>query len=96
MSSQAAVIGSTVFDAKSSWGNRELNPALTDANGRFGRKGVALKAGVATVLLLGERPVIRKWPASRRVWIAVNFIVAGAISEAAVQNYVVCAGGRCR
>ena len=39
--SVAALAASSVLDARSSWGHRELNPLLQNSNGRFSASSVA-------------------------------------------------------
>ncbi|MCP5109676.1 MAG: hypothetical protein GY953_02450, partial [bacterium] len=41
------MVGASAVDAHSSWGRPELNPLLASGSGRFGAKGIALKAGIA-------------------------------------------------
>jgi hypothetical protein len=41
-----ALAAANVMDVQSSWGKRELNPALAGSRGEFGTKGALLKAGI--------------------------------------------------
>ena len=75
-------------DAASSYGHIETNPILASANGRFGRKGLALKVGVGAGLVVVEFLLHHKRPVFEveRAAAIVNFAVAGGFSAAAIHN----------
>lgn len=59
---EISLAGGIVADATSSWGCFESNPLLRSADGRFGAKGVAIKAGISGGGLLLAHLLHRKYP----------------------------------
>lgn len=75
----------SALDAWSSWGRLERNALLRGENGRFGAKGIAVKAGIvggiwAANEILGRRLKIRK------ALIIMNCALGGAYLGAAGYN----------
>ena len=60
--SVAALAAANIMDAQSSWGKRELNPALAGNGGAFGARGALLKAGITGGLVTLEFLVLRHGP----------------------------------
>lgn len=57
-----SLIGGIAADSLSSWGCYESNPLLRSADGRFGAKGFAIKAGISGGGLLVAHLLRRKFP----------------------------------
>lgn len=77
------------FDMHSSWGKRELNPALSDGAGRFGAKGALIKVGLQSAVMGLEYLVTRRHP-SRKTYRALsmlNFGASAGMGMMAVRNY---------
>ncbi len=85
--SLAPLFASEALDAASSYGMRELNPLLAGSNGGFGMKATAIKFGVVGALAGAEYFVVRKHPASAKLFTIVNWVTAGATTGLAVHNY---------
>ena len=83
--SVGAVIGANAIDGHSSWGQRELNPAL--GRGQFGARQAGIKAGVVVGWQVAQWLIVRRWPETRRAATIVNYGAAASISAVAVQNY---------
>jgi len=83
--SQIALLGSTGIDIASSWGLQERNPIL--GTGQFGWPQTGKAIGITVGLVLAERVIVKKFPASRRVLKWVNWAGAGAHGAAAVHNW---------
>lgn len=82
----AALVAGTAADAISSVGHRELNPILAGPDGRFGAKGISIKAGMAGGTLLFEALVIRKHRHAGRVFGVVNLGCGAAFAGIAARN----------
>jgi len=85
--SLAPLFASEALDAASSYGMRELNPLLAGSNGGFGMKATTIKFGVIGALAGAEYFVVRKHPASAKLFTIVNWATAGATTGLAVHNY---------
>ena len=64
--SLAPLIASQGLDVASSYGMRELNPALAGADGRFGARSAVLKLGVTGALVGVEYLVVKIHPGAAR------------------------------
>lgn len=86
--SLVVMVSANFADAASSYGRAESNPMLASANGRFGRKALALKVGVGAGLVVVEFLFYHKRPVFEveRAASIVNFAVAGGFSAAAIHN----------
>jgi hypothetical protein len=84
--SLAALAVAAVADVVTSYGKRELNPALRSPDGRFGRRGLAIKSLVTGSALAGQWFLVRRAPESGRYAAVANFGIAGVFSMAAVHN----------
>ena len=77
------------LDIHSSWGKHELNPALANPNGTFGRNGALLKLGFQGGLLGFEYLITRGHPRPKvfRALSILNFGVAAGTAAVAAHNY---------
>ena len=85
--SLAPLFASEALDAASSYGMRELNPLLAGSNGGFGMRATTLKFSVVGALAGAEYFVVRKRPASAKLFTIVNWVTAGATTGLAVHNF---------
>jgi len=87
--SVAALAATDVMDVQSSWGKRELNPALAGSGGAFGAKGALLKAGITGGVVALEFLVLRHGPSKRlsRALAVINFGDAGLTGVTAGKNW---------
>lgn len=85
IASLCAVAGASAFDAFSSWGKQEGNGFLASGNGTFGVKGISIKAGLFTGLLIPQYR-FRHRTEWRRRFIIENFVEAGAFGGIAAHN----------
>ena len=85
-----ALVAATSMDAASSWGKYETNPILASANGRFGAKGVSIKAGVAAGTIVSEI-LLRKHNDLKTKFVIGNLAETALFSTAAVHNFGVAA-----
>ena len=78
----------TLADGASSWGRPERNPVLRSADGTFGTRGAAIKAGLFGAAIARSLPARRdaRW---RRWAIVLNFAAAGLYAGIAVRNQVI-------
>jgi hypothetical protein len=79
------MLGATAADAYSSWGKRESNSLLASANGTFGGKGVAIKAGLAGCVLTPQF-LFRKHSDWHLAFAVSNFAETGIFTGAAIHN----------
>lgn len=88
--SEAVLIGGHVADMHSSLtapqGLYEANGLLRSPDGRFGRRGLAIKSGVVAGMILVQRLANRSGKHDRLVSIA-NFAQGGAAFGIAARNY---------
>ncbi|MEP7362271.1 MAG: hypothetical protein ABI972_03380 [Acidobacteriota bacterium] len=84
--SLVAVVVAAAADVATSYGKRELNPALQGGNGRFGGRGIAIKSLVTGSALAGQWFLVRKAPESGTYAAVANFGMAGVFTAAAVHN----------
>jgi hypothetical protein len=81
----ATVVGASVWDAASSYGKREGNPLLRSADGTFGGKGIAMKAGLTGALLIPQY-MFRNQKNLRKIFTVMNFVNTGALTAVAAHN----------
>ncbi len=84
-SSVAVLVAASASDARTSWGQTELNPLLRGPDGRFGARGVEIKAALLGGTLVFQRLLLRH----RRIEVPLgiaNLGVAGWTAAAAVHN----------
>ena len=87
--SLAPLAASQVLDMTSSWGMRELNPALASADGSFGMKAVSTKIGVTAAMVGVEYLLVKKYPKSARILSKINWSGAVLTSSFAAHNYMI-------
>jgi hypothetical protein len=87
--SLAPLAASQVLDAASSYGMRELNPALAGTDGRFGGRAVALKLGVTGAIVGFEYLVVKIHPGSARFFIRINWSGAALTTGFAAHNFAI-------
>jgi hypothetical protein len=88
--SVATLATANALDIHSSWGKYELNPALSNRNGQFGRDGTLLKVSILGGLLGVEYLITRRHPPNRKLYRALSFINFGAsaaVAGTAIHNY---------
>ena len=86
----AAFVLASIADSHSSIGMREINPLLRSANGRFQKKGVAMKfGGVVSGVVIPQVLVKKKWPNENLepLFVPLNLSLAGLTGGIAVRNY---------
>jgi hypothetical protein len=85
--SLALLVASSAADMQSSLGRRELNPLLANAQGRFGARGIAVKALITGGALGLQWLMMRNNPAADRYAAIANFGMAGLFTSAALHNH---------
>jgi hypothetical protein len=85
--SLAPVLASQALDASSSYGMRELNPALSGSDGRFGMQATSIKLGVTGALLGVEYLVARAHPGAAGWFTKLNWATGAVTFGFAVHNY---------
>jgi hypothetical protein len=84
--SVAAVAAASVFDARSSWGRRELNPLLQGPNGRFSARSVEIKSVLVGAGVACQWLALRHHNKAAKSFGIVNLAVAGATTGVAIHN----------
>jgi hypothetical protein len=77
------------FDIASSYGMRELNPALAGPNGQFGAQSAAIKVGATGAFIGIQYLIVRKHPGAAKFFTKINWAGAALTSSFAVHNYMV-------
>lgn len=85
LASLAAVGASTSMDAATSWGKFEGNSVLASTDGRFGGKGLALKAALAGGIILPQ-VLLRRHRDLRKTFTLANLGAAALFSTATIHN----------
>jgi hypothetical protein len=80
-----AMVGSTTADAVSSWHRHESNGLLASSGGTFGAQGVAIKGGIAA-LVLAPQIIFRKHRDWHAAFAVGNFAEAGIFAGATIHN----------
>ncbi len=83
------LVGSQALDAASSYGMRELNPALANANGRFGMKSASIKIGAIGALVVVEYLVIRRHPGAANAFAKLNWATGIVTTGFAAHNFAI-------
>jgi hypothetical protein len=83
------VFASQTLDVASSYGMRELNPMLADANGRFGGQGAAIKLGTTAAIVAVEYLIVHRHPNAARVFSKLNWAGSAVTTGLAVHNYAI-------
>lgn len=82
----AAVVATSAADAASSWGRLEAHPGLRGSDGRFGARGLTIKAA-GTAAYLAVQAIRGRDPDKARQIALTNAAVAAIFGGAAVYNY---------
>lgn len=85
VASMFAVAAASGMDAASSWGKYEGNSLLASSDGRFGAKGVAIKAGLGAAAIVPQI-LLRKHRQIRTRLAITNFAEAAVFTGIAVHN----------
>ena len=85
--SAATFVAGAALDAISSWKARELNPILRGSDGRFGARGVSIKAAVSSGILVYQYFHDRHDGARRSLATRLNFAMGGVYAATAVHNF---------
>lgn len=79
-------VGATSADAVSSWGRPELHPLLRSSDGRFGARGLAVKAGLCGAVELVKWRLAKRRPQDR--WVrSLSLGPAVAFGSVAARNW---------
>ena len=85
ISSICALASATAMDAGTSWGKYETNSLLASSDGKFGAKGLSMKAGFAGAVIVPQI-LLRKRKDLRLKFAIANFAEAAAFSGMAIHN----------
>ncbi len=85
LASIAAMAAGTAADAATSWHKHESNSILASSNGTFGAKGVAVKASIASAVLIPQ-VIFRHHTDWHSAFAISNFLEAGVFTGAAIHN----------
>ena len=85
LASICAVVVASSFDAATSWGKYEANSVLASSDGRFGAKGVSIKAAIAGAGLLPQL-LLRHHKDFRTTFTIANFAEAAIYTGVSVHN----------
>ncbi len=83
------LLASQTLDVTSSYGMRELNPALANANGQFGARSAVIKFAAIGALIGVEYLVIRKHPRSANSFTKLNWATSVVTAGFAAHNYAI-------
>ena len=83
--SMAAFATATALDAATSVGKYESNPLLRSADGKFGMKGMAIKGGLAGVVLVPQI-AFQNHRELHSKFAIINFIETGFFAALAIHN----------
>ena len=85
--SVAAVIAANAADAATSYRRGyEANPLVRSADGQFGKRGLAIKAGATAGSLTAQYLVLRKHPNQRKLATLVNLSTSAGLAILAARN----------
>jgi hypothetical protein len=87
VASLIAFNAANVLDVTSSYGKRELNPALSGSNGTFGIGSLGVKAGLVGAVDLFEALWVRRHPERMRTTGLANFNMGAIAGGMAIHNY---------
>ena len=83
------LIASQALDSASSYGMRELNPALANPNGQFGMKSASIKLGAIGALVGVEYLVIRRHPGAASAFAKLNWATGIVTTGFAAHNFAI-------
>ncbi len=87
IASMIAAVAGTSFDAASSWGQREANGFLASSDGRFGAKGLSIKAAFAAAVIVPQI-CLRKHRNLKGVFAAGNFAEAAIFTGVSIHIFM--------
>ena len=87
--SLAPLAASQALDVASSYGMRELNPALAGPDGRFGMQSAALKLGVTGALVGVEYVIVKMHPGAARPLAKLNWAASALTVGFAAHNFAI-------
>jgi hypothetical protein len=90
VASICAMLGAAAMDAGTSWGKYEKNSLLASSDGKFGAKGLSMKAGFAGAVMVPQL-LLRKRKDFRMKFAIANFAEAAASSGLAIHNLSIAA-----
>lgn len=85
LASVGALVSGTSLDAATSWGHREANGLLASSNGNFGAKGLALKLGSTSGIVIPQI-FLRHRAKLVKTFAITNTAMAGMYAGVAVHN----------
>lgn len=83
------LVATQALDIASSYGMRELNPALAGPDGRFGMRAVAIKGGATAAIVGVEYLLAKKYPRAARVMSKLNWSSSALTGAFAVHNFMI-------
>ncbi len=86
IASLVSAVAGTSVDAASSWGLREGNGLLASSDGRFGGKGLGIKAGFAAAMIIPQFYLARH-KSLKGAFTAGNFVEAAVYAGVSVHNF---------
>lgn len=89
MWSAIALTAASFADVHSSWGKRESNTLLRSADGTFGAKGMGIKLGIVSGIVLSQRMLVDRNPAFAKPLTYANFGMTGLKFGVAARNYTI-------
>ena len=87
--SLAPLLASQTLDAASSYGLRELNPALANGNGQFGMRSASIKFAAVGALIGVEYMVIRRHPRAANAFAKLNWATGVVTTGFAAHNFAI-------
>ena len=87
MWSALALTAASFADVHSSWGKVEANRLLRSSNGTFGAKGLGIKMGIVSSILIGQQCMVKKNPALADMASYANYGLASLKVGVAARNY---------
>ena len=77
------------LDVSSSFGMRELNPALSGSSGTFGAQSSVIKLGAVAAMIGIEYLLVKKHPSSARILSKMNWTGAAVTGAFALHNFAI-------
>ncbi len=81
--SEAVLIAASATDVASSWGRPEANPLLA-SNGRFGARGLVIKASWLAAVLVADRTLLKH---RSKTAVGLNTATSAAYFAIAARNF---------
>jgi|SRR5579884_2188190 len=87
--SLAPVVASQALDITSSYGMRELNPALAGPDGRFGLRAASVKISVTGAIIGVEYLIVKFHPRAARALTKLNWSGSAVTAGFAAHNFAI-------